>query len=199
MHSPIDTKKCPFCQEVIRAVAVKCRHCGELLGDNKSPGIWRDGKLLVMSRKIKLPARCVKSNAPATTWLKRQYKWHQGGMGMAILQGALISSLIAEKIKIQVPLSDEWTRRRRRAILIGWLSAVIGLALIFVGIASANRRDSALVTLIPIGFLVMMAGSIYGAVRAQVVRMAKANSTHLWLKGVHRDYLATLPTWPRDL
>jgi hypothetical protein len=150
-----------------------------------------------MSRKATLPDRCVKSNAPATHWLKREYRWHEGGTLMAFLVGALVYALISEKIRIQVALSDAMRRRRRWAITIGWSSVVLGIVLFFIGmVAAGERHPSALVALIPVGLLVMLIGGIYGAIRAQTVSMAKANSTHLWLKGAHRDYLADLPSWP---
>lgn len=33
----IDEKECPYCAETIKAKAVKCKHCGEMLGDALRP------------------------------------------------------------------------------------------------------------------------------------------------------------------
>ena len=33
-----DTKRCPYCDEEIRINAVKCKHCGSMLGDTGSEG-----------------------------------------------------------------------------------------------------------------------------------------------------------------
>ncbi|HCI3893701.1 TPA: hypothetical protein NO315_004902, partial [Pseudomonas aeruginosa] len=33
-----DEKKCPFCAEVIKAEAVKCKHCGSMLSAGPATG-----------------------------------------------------------------------------------------------------------------------------------------------------------------
>lgn len=39
-----DTKKCPFCAEEIKAEAIKCRHCGEMLNQNEVPAATGNGE-----------------------------------------------------------------------------------------------------------------------------------------------------------
>lgn len=194
----IDTRPCPFCQEPIKIIARKCRHCGELLGDDANPGVWRDDKRLVMSRKATLPNRCVKSNELADGWLQRKYQWHQGGAVLQFLLGPLIYTVISQKIKIHVGLTDAWIRRRRWAIAIGWLSFAVGFVLFIIGLVNVDQRGSSLIVLVPIGLLVFLIGAIYGALRARMVTLARATQTHIWLNGVHPDYLASLPDWPSD-
>lgn len=194
-----DSKQCPFCGESIKAVALKCRYCGELIGDEKNPGVWRDGKLLVMSRKATLPFRCIKSNEPAANWLKRKFQWHRGGIGMQLLVGALVYSMLAQKIKLQIALSERWSRRRRWSIGLAWASVFAGVAMFVVGIimAEQHRRAETNWAIMGIcGLFLALIGPIVGAIMAQLVALSKADDTHIWLKGVHPDYLAELPVWP---
>jgi hypothetical protein len=50
--------------------------------------------------------------------------------------------------------------------------------------------------LIIIGPFVLLAGAIYGVVAARMVAPTRITDDHLWLKGVHADFLAELPVWP---
>lgn len=34
-----DTKNCPYCAEQIKQVAIKCKHCGEFLVEEKAPAV----------------------------------------------------------------------------------------------------------------------------------------------------------------
>ena len=38
--------------------------------------VWRNGKVLIMTKRGRLPDRCVKCNAPSSYRLKRNLMWH---------------------------------------------------------------------------------------------------------------------------
>lgn len=46
-----------------------------------------------------------------------------------------------------------------------------------------------------VGLVGGLIGTIVGVVKSRVVSPAKITDSHVWLKGVHADYLATLPLW----
>ena len=93
--------ECPMCGKSIRKRAQECQFCGERfaapggLDEGPEIGVWREGNLLVMHKKARLPGRCVKSNAPAETWLRREVHWHPAWLNFLILPFPLIYVLVA--------------------------------------------------------------------------------------------------------
>ena len=162
-------------------------------------GLWRKGKILVMHKNVELPGRCIKSNAPATQRLKRSLYWHHPAIFLSILISLLIYIILALVLRkaaiVHIGLSDEWFARRRRAIVVGWLTALSGIALSVVGIASIDRSEI-LPWLILVGIFMFFFGLIWGLVRARMVSPARISDEYVWLKGVHPGFLADLPEWP---
>jgi hypothetical protein len=162
-------------------------------------GLWRKGNTLVMHKNVELPNRCVKSNAPATRRLKRSLSWHHPAIFLSILISLLVYIILALILRktaiIYIGLSDEWFARRRRAIVVGWLSALSGIALTVIGIASVDRNE-VLGWLILVGIFLFLFGLIWGLVRARMVSPVRISDQYVWLKGVHPEFLADLPQWP---
>lgn len=165
----------------------------------KSQGLWRKGTILVMHKRAPLPARCVKSNEPTKGQLKRTLYWHHPAIYLLLLFNLLIYVIVALVLRksaiIHIGLSDEWFRKRHRAILIGWLSVLVGIGMIFVG-AVALDQAPALGWLIALGPLVFLFGAIYGLLASRMVVAQRISDDYVWLKGVHPAYLAELPEWP---
>jgi hypothetical protein len=161
--------------------------------------LYRQGRLLVMHKKAVLPDRCVKSNRPAAGRLKRKLSWHHPVLYILVVSDIVVyvvlALLLRKRATIDVGLSDEWFRKRRRAITAGWTLFIGGLAMLIVGIASAAQHRWVAIA-IPLGLFIALAGTIYGLRVAGIVRAKQVTNHFIWLAGVHPDFLASLPIWP---
>lgn len=196
---------CPMCGAKNPAAADTCASCGEELeggGGPRGAGLWRDGKVLVMRKDAKLPDRCVKSNEPAECWLRRKLYWHHPAVYLALLANLIIYAILAiclrKKADIQIGLSKAWYRRRLWAILITWLIFFAGGALFIYGLSFLDGPNQSLALLAPIGLIGGLVGIIISLQFVSLVTPAKITNDYLWLKGVHRDFLADLPEWEGD-
>lgn len=168
------------------------------------PWVFRKGNQLVMHKGADLPDRCVKSNQPANGLrLRRNLSWHHPLIFLTLFIGILIYVILAivlrKQATIYVGLSKPWFRKRRRAILIGWGLALLGIAIMvgsFVMITDPNGHPSWIGWGLLIGLFVLLGGIINGIIGSQIVRPARITDDYVWLKGVHPDYLADLPVWP---
>ena len=194
------TKPCPMCGETIKAAALICRFCGEDLGASqmrRGQGVWRDGNQLVMCKDAELPARCVKTNEPTDRTLRRRLSWHNPFIYILILSPLIyiIVALIVQKTaNIKVGLSPEGFRSRRWGIAIGWLSFLLGGVAFIVGVLNSKPNNNWWIVIIA-GLLGGLIGIIVGVIKSRVVSATKITDSHVWLKGVQADYLATLPLW----
>ena len=178
------------------------------VADAWQPGEWvfRSGNQLVMHKLAKLPDRCVKSNQPADgRRLRRKLSWHHPLVYLAFLVHFLLFIILAlvlsKRATIDVGLSEEWFRKRRRAILIGWLSVLLGIAVLAGSIAivvNPNCQTPLVGWGIPLGLVMFLGGAIYGLMASRMVAPARITDEYVWLKGVHPDYLADLPPWPNQ-
>jgi hypothetical protein len=132
--------------------------------------------------------------------VKRKLTWHHPAVFLALLANLLVYALLAiilsKKATIYIGLSDRWFAKRRRAILIGWGMVLAAVGMFAAGIASANRRDDMAGLLFFGAFVVFLFGAIYGLIAARMVAPARITDDYVWLKGVHPDFLASLPVWP---
>ena len=198
---------CPMCDEKKRKTAEECRYCGARLMSDKMSGVWRHGKQLVMSKDAELPYRCVKTNEPADSLLRRKLSWHSPVLFVVIFAGLLIyvilAMILSKKADIQVPISRRIQARRSTAIIVGWLCGLGGLAVtIFACMFLADSQNPTWKDAIPFviigGIVFVLFSAVASSAIASIVTPAKITNRHVWLKGVHADYLDLLPEWPGE-
>jgi hypothetical protein len=190
------------CEDVAQATVV---------AETWQPNEWvfRKGNQMVMHKLAKLPDRCVKSNRPAGGLrLCRKLSWHYPLVYLALFFGiaglliyVILAIVLSKRATIHVGLSEEWFRKRRRTILIGWLLVLFGIAALVASIVVIC--NSYVVPAwagwgIPLGLVMFLGGAIYGLIASRMVAPARMTDEYIWLKGVHPDFLADLPLWPHS-
>jgi hypothetical protein len=164
-------------------------------------GLFRQGNVLVMHKNAPLPDRCIKSNEPAHgRTLKRTLRWHHPLAFLALLANLIIyiivAAILTKTATIHIGLSEKWFTRRRIIIAVSWLLVLAGLGLFGGGIAAMDALPDVGPFLMIGGIIVGIGGAIFGLMAARLVYPSKITDTHVWLKGVHPDYLNGLPNWP---
>ena len=164
-------------------------------------GLFRQGNVLVMHKNAPLPDRCIKSNEPAHgRTLRRNLRWHPPLVYLALLVHLFVYIIIAvilmKSATIHIGLTERWIAKRRIIIAASWLLVLLGVGLFAGGIAIAEQQTNATPILMISGIVLGIGAAIYGLMAARLVYPSKITDTHVWLKGVHPDYLNGLPNWP---
>jgi len=156
--------------------------------------VSRTKDVLVMGKQAELPDRCVKCNAPVNgSRLVRKLYWHHPALYLLILPGLLIYAIIAiavrDKATIRIGLCKDHSSKRKTAILVSW--GMIGLSLVMFILAGTLESG---IPILP-GIALILGGAIYGSTKARVVTPKRIDKRFVWLNGVCKEYLDTLPEW----
>ena len=169
-------------------------------------GQWRDRDQIVAAVRpggtIRLPPRCVKSNAPTDNlrgWRKTM-SWHHPAL-FALIVSPLIYIIVAlcvrKQVTVDAGLCAAHRDQRRTRITIGWLIAGVGLACVVAAFyfASDNawRRGNLGGVFGVIGTALLVGAAIWAVIATRVVTVRKVTPQMTWLGGAGPEFLASLP------
>ena len=151
---------------------------------------------LITTRYIELPDRCIKCNAPANGYrLRRTLHWHDPLYYLIIFAGVLIYAVVAlvvrKTARVHIGMCERHRNNRRMALYLSWGMFLVSIVMFIMAISAENGIVALL------GFFLLMAAGIYGAIGPRTIRATKIDEQFAWIRGVDREYLAQFPQWPR--
>lgn len=166
-------------------------------------GIFRKGNTLVMHKMAQLPDVCVKTGQPSDRRVKKKMQWHHPAIVLLVLVGLLVYLIVAlivmKKATIEIPVSNDWMRVRRKRLMITLAIFAVGGVLFGLGIygaATESFSEDTLPMLFFAGAVLGFGGLIASAIAARIIWPAKIDDTHVHLSGVHSTVLSQFPEWP---
>jgi hypothetical protein len=167
-------------------------------GHRLSESVWREGKVLIMVPDSTLPDRCVKCNQPADEPTKaRKVYWHHPAVYLLVLINVLLYAIVGVIVRrravVAPGLCAEHKKRRRMAILLGWVGFITGIALLTWGFRDSTVGGGQfLVT----GILLVLLSILASIILARIVYAQKIDRSYVRLKGCGPEFLDTLPRFP---
>ncbi len=164
-------------------------------------GYWARGPQLITTTHCVLPERCVKCGQASTRKLKRKFSWHEPWLYLTILAGVLIYAIIAivlqKRAELHIGLCETHYRERTRRLLAAWGIVLLGIAVLVLAIMAishsfgAEYEEIGLIG-IPVSILLVIIGTVYGAIRVPVLRPTKIDDQYAYFKGAGAAFLGQL-------
>ncbi len=158
--------------------------------------LWSADPYLVVRNGAEFPDRCLCCNGPAQGYRLRQTiswspdRWRWLALVTDFLTYRLAANLIETRGRVGLPICPRHRSERRRAILGGWLGGLAGLAIIVIAAVLDTYQG-----IIAFGAALAVMSFYWGMSRAELVSPESIDANFVWLSGVSREFLATLPEW----
>jgi hypothetical protein len=157
---------------------------------------WIDKRALVVRRGAELPDRCLKCNAPAEGFrFTRTVSWIRPIWLILLISPIvfLIAYLLVRwSAKISVGVCPRHRKMRRRAIVLGWLAALAGIAVFILGSVAPKGAENFVILG---GFLLVIGGLVGGSLGSRILSPTKIDKNFVWLANVSPVYLAQFRDW----
>lgn len=194
---------CVDCGYWLRGLATqgRCPECGDPY--NKFGGVWQSGKTLIMGKRVLLPRRCIKCNAPVDELaFRRKLSWHHPLIylflplgcfyGSGILLYILVAFLASKKAVIFVGLCPRHQAKRRVWIVALWVLFAVSIIMMYSATATQHSEPA-------LAAAALLTGCVVMAFKVQSVTTSRIDEHFIWLRGVRTEFLAELPKLPNSM
>ncbi len=170
--------------------------------------VWSYGNKLILRRGTELPDICVQTDIPQPGIRKRRkISWAPPWVPLLIFAGLLpliiVSLILTKRATIRYSVSESQHRRRKNAIMVGWIIGLVGLGTIVLAIYLGNQparmpgADGAKWFFLGIfGFVLALVGLVYGTHMGLPFKPAKITSDYIMLRSLSPSFVARFPAWP---
>jgi hypothetical protein len=170
-------------------------------------GVWRMGPLLIVHQDAEVPQdRCVKCYAATQDKFAASLAWHSEtrypGMPPPLELITRLFFSLREGRKLRLPMCSEHLRSRRRTVVVGVVTSIVGTIAgalgLYMMIRGVERRVLQQVAVLSLflGGLAALCGCIISVIARLPVSIRHQPPTHLAIGGVSPEYLNRLPPWP---
>ena len=154
--------------------------------------MWREGKLLVLSKDAHFPDRCIKCNAPSVAPMRRcPVTWHSPWwyllLFLAVLLYAIVAMIVQKRAVFFVGLCARHQKRVLWGRVIGWGGLAVELLLVGAALVAIDS-DYALVAL-----ALLAPWLIATIVVNRLVLAQRIDDRYVRLKGCGPEFLRSLP------
>lgn len=156
---------------------------------------WQENGKVVFFQEGRLPARCVRCNAPATSSLTQKLYWHHPALYVLVFfPGVLIYVIVAlifrKTATVDLGLCETHRRRRLMGLGVGWGGLILALTLFYLAVVGGGAP------LAVGGIILLIAAIVAGLVVVPQVQPARIDADLVYLKA-GQAFVASLPHSPR--
>lgn len=183
--------KCNQCGLVNFKTVSICKRCNAPLSNNLNKAnnmfanVWKDSGFLVLEENAsRLPQFCMKCNSPTKNTNKTISIGYYPKHNLFLL---LFGFLSYKTFNVDVVLCEEHLSSRGNVFIVSILMIITGVALFLFGYIYF--------TSVPLvgGILLLAIGCILTVIGGNPFAIEKAENSKIWLKGVDKNYLSSLP------
>lgn len=182
--------KCSHCGLVNFKTAFVCKRCNEPFTNDNAPAnnvnskVWKDLNFLVLEENANLPQFCMKCNSRTDTTNKTISIGYYPKHNLFLL---LFGFLSYKTFNVDVILCQKHLSNRGNVFIVSILMIIAGVVSFIFGYLYF--------TSMPLvgGVLLSAIGCILMVIGGNPFAIEKTEDSKIWLKGVDKNYLASLP------